>query len=118
MHAAPATGRLLVREACSVWSMPQTVREIAEVVANKLVSNAVEHAYSSCRLTVTCTESAFRVSVRDHRPMPIPHPRPIDINAFRGRGLHLVAALAQTWGVDPHPDGKTIWANLQLDSPK
>jgi hypothetical protein len=29
--------------------------------------------------------------------------------------LHLVAALAQTWCVDKHPDGKTIWANLRLD---
>jgi two-component sensor histidine kinase len=91
------------------------VQEIAELLSNELVSNAVEHAHSSSRLTLTCTGSALRVSVRDYSRTPIPRPRPIDIGAFRGRGLHLVAALSRSWGADQHADGKTIWVNLQLD---
>lgn len=116
MHqTAAAAGRRLVREACGAWLLPQHVRETAELVANELVSNAVEHAHSSSRLTITYTGAVLRVSVRDYCPGPVPRPRPIDIGAPRGRGLHLVAALAQTWCVDQHPDGKTIWANLPLD---
>jgi len=116
MHSsAAAAGRQLVREACAAWSLSQDICETAELVATELVSNAVEHAHSSSRLTVTYTEAVFRVSVRDYCAARLPRPRPIDIGASRGRGLHLVAALAQTWCVDKHPDGKTIWANLRLD---
>jgi anti-sigma regulatory factor (Ser/Thr protein kinase) len=87
---------------------------MAELVANELVTNAVEHAHSTSRLTVTYTGTVFRIAVRDYCPAPNPRPRPIDVGAFRGRGLHLVAALAQIWNVDQHPDGKTFWANLPL----
>ena len=116
--SAGAAGRQLVREACAEWLLPQDICETAELVATELVSNAVEHAHSSSRLTVTYTGALFRVSVRDYWPASLPRPRPIDIGASRGRGLHLVAALAQTWHVDQHPNGKTIWANLRLDPPQ
>jgi anti-sigma regulatory factor (Ser/Thr protein kinase) len=119
MHSsAAAAGRQLVREACGAWSLPQDICETAELLATELVSNAVEHAHSSSRLTVTYTGTVFRVSVRDYCSTSVPRPRPIDIGASRGRGLHLVAALAQTWRVDPHPDGKTTWANLRVDPPE
>ncbi|MDQ3764217.1 MAG: ATP-binding protein [Actinomycetota bacterium] len=119
MHnAAPTAARLFVREVCAAWSIPQAVREIAELVSSELVTNAVEHAHSSSRLTVTCTGSALRVSVQDYCSTPVPRLRPMDVLAPRGRGLRLVATLAQGWGVDEYPDGKAIWANLQLDSPE
>jgi anti-sigma regulatory factor (Ser/Thr protein kinase) len=113
---AASAARLLVREACEAWLVPLAVQEVAELVASELVSNAVEHAHSFSQLTLTLTRSGLRVSVRDFRLTPIPRPRPIDIHAYRGRGLHLVAALAQAWGVEPHPDGKTIWASLRLET--
>jgi anti-sigma regulatory factor (Ser/Thr protein kinase)/anti-anti-sigma regulatory factor len=113
-NAAPAAARQFVREACAAWSVPQAVQEIAELISNELVSNAVEHARSPSRLTVTYTGSTLRVSVHDNCPMPLPRPRPRDIDAPRGRGLHMVVALAQGWGVDQRPDGKTVWASLQL----
>ncbi|MDQ3901335.1 MAG: ATP-binding protein, partial [Actinomycetota bacterium] len=119
MHSSAAAGsRQLVREACAVWLLPQDICETAELVATELVSNAVEHAHSSSRLTITYTGAVFRISVRDYCSASVPRPRPIDIGASRGRGLHLVAALAQTWCVDRQPDGKTVWASLQLDPPE
>lgn len=117
MHnTAPATARRFVRETCDVWSVPQTVREIAELVSNELVSNTIEHARSSSRLTLTCARSALRVAVRDYNSASIPRPRPIDIGAPRGRGMHLVIALARAWGISRHRDGKTVWASLPLAS--
>lgn len=118
MHpSAAAGGRMLVRDACTAWSLPQDVSETAELVANELVGNAVEHAQTSSRVTVTYTGAVFRVAVRDYCPISI-RPRPIEIGARRGRGLHVVATLAQTWCVDRHPDGKTVWANLAVDPPE
>lgn len=114
---APSAARRFVRETCKLWQLSPDIEEVAELMATELVTNAVEHAHSSSRLTLTLTRSAFGVAVRDYCPSPIPRPRPIDVKAFRGRGLHLVACLAQTWGGNQHPDGKTIWASLALDSP-
>jgi anti-sigma regulatory factor (Ser/Thr protein kinase) len=117
MHCTAASAaRLFVRDACDAWLVPVAIREIAELVSSELVSNAVEHAHSTSELTLTRTRSALRVSVRDYCLGPLPRPRPIDVTAFRGRGLHLVAALAHLWGVSPHSDGKTVWANLPLDA--
>jgi anti-sigma regulatory factor (Ser/Thr protein kinase) len=119
MHSAAAgAARRFVRESCEIWAVAPAIREVAELLSSELVSNAVEHAHSSSRITVTGTGSALRVSVRDYSRTPIPWPRPIDIGAFRGRGLHLVAGLSQSWGVHQHSDGKTIWINLQLDAPE
>ena len=86
MHnAAAAAARQFVRESCEIWEVVPEIREIAELLSSELVSNAVEHAHSSSRLTVTGIGSALRVSVRDYSRTPIPRPRPIDIGAFRGR---------------------------------
>jgi anti-sigma regulatory factor (Ser/Thr protein kinase) len=113
MHdAAPAAAREFVRETYAAWSVPQNIGQLAELVANELVTNAVQHAQSSSRVTLTGTKSVLRVSVRDYRLSPMPRPRPIEVTASSGRGLHLVAAVAHAWGADPHPDGKTVWANL------
>jgi anti-sigma regulatory factor (Ser/Thr protein kinase)/anti-anti-sigma regulatory factor len=113
MHqAAAAAARAFVRETCLVWSVPDVVEDRAELVCSELVTNAVMHARSSTRVTLTCGKSALRVSVRDYCPGPVPRPRPIDLEALSGRGLHLVALFADNWDVHQHPDGKTIWANL------
>jgi hypothetical protein len=46
------------------------------------------------------------------RPVLRPqHPRGADRE--HGRGLLLVAALAEDWGTDPLPSGKRVWAELQ-----
>ena len=39
-----------------------------------------------------------------------------DGTARTGRGLFMVEALSQAWGVEPLPDGggKTVWASIGL----
>jgi anti-sigma regulatory factor (Ser/Thr protein kinase) len=103
---------MFVRQTCALWSLPELLTELAELVSSELVTNAVEHAHSASRLTLTCIGSRLRVSVRDYRPTPMPRPRPTEIDAPGGRGLHLVTAVARSWGATQHPDGKTIWVNL------
>jgi hypothetical protein len=39
------------------------------------------------------------------------------VSEFGGRGLHIVAALADSWGVDRLEDGcKAVWAELRTPS--
>jgi hypothetical protein len=109
---APAIARLFARQTCTLWSLPQTLEQITELVSSELVTNALHHACSSSRLTLTNTASTLRVSLRNYRPTPAPQAQPIDIDALGSPGLHLATAVAHSWGTTQHPDGHTIWVNL------
>ncbi|MER5470443.1 ATP-binding protein [Streptomyces sp. NPDC002685] len=51
----------------------------------------------------------------DTRGDRLPRARATDPGAERGRGLLLVAALADRWGVTPGPaPRKTVWAELAI----
>jgi anti-sigma regulatory factor (Ser/Thr protein kinase) len=110
---APAMARALVREACADWSTT-AAEDAAALVASELVSNAVVHARSACRVSVAVDDAGLRVGVRDYAPGPELRPRPVDSARPAGRGLHLVAMLASAWGVHQHTDGKTTWAQIAL----
>jgi hypothetical protein len=86
-------------------------------VANELVSNVVEHAHTSSRLTITYTGAVLRVAVSDYCPCPaqsVPdpssstHPAAVDCTWWHA-GQDLVRGR--------HPNGKTVWATLALDAP-
>lgn len=110
---APAEARGLVRAACTDWRVPH-VGDVAALVASELVSNAVQHARSACQVSVSLGESGLRIGVRDYARSRAPRPRPVDVDRPGGRGLHLVAVLASSWGVRDHADGKTMWALIAL----
>src|SRR3954469_17401179 len=59
--------RLFVEAACTDWQC-DAVREDAVLVASELVSNAVLHAGTGCRLTLRYTALGMTVAVRDDRP--------------------------------------------------
>jgi anti-sigma regulatory factor (Ser/Thr protein kinase) len=88
--------------------------DVAALVVSELVTNVLEHTQSSCRVSVMIRSRGLHVDVRDYAPGPPPRPRPVDPDRPRGRGLHLVAMLASAWGVRQHPDGKTVWAVIEL----
>jgi anti-sigma regulatory factor (Ser/Thr protein kinase) len=110
---APGMARALVREACADWSATAVV-DAAALVVSELVSNVVQHARSTCRVSIAIEPMGLRVGVRDYAPGPELRPRPVDTARAAGRGLHLVAMLSSAWGVQKHADGKTTWAVISL----
>jgi anti-sigma regulatory factor (Ser/Thr protein kinase) len=78
----------------------------------ELVSNAVLHARSRCRVRVRSTSESVRVEVWDSAPDHLPEPKRYDPHAVTGRGLYLVDTLTTAWGVDVAVDGKTVWFEL------
>lgn len=104
--------RAMIGDAAAAGNVPDSVHEVARLVGNELLTNAIEHAGTSCRLTAEVSGTAFGIRVRDYFPARLPRRRPHDPTAMRGRGLQLVDALAQAWGVDRHLDGKTVWARF------
>jgi two-component sensor histidine kinase len=94
----------------------EDAREAAEIVVTELVTNAVEHAASASVVEVERRSRTFRLTVRDFDVAPLPAAHLPDPTSPRGRGLAMVAAVAASWGVEPHRDGKTVWAELTTAS--
>lgn len=98
-----------LREVFAGWGVSGEPAEVALLVANELISNAVEHARTPFRLTAHFTGSLLRLRVRDFSRQR-PRLQPQDMHAERGRGLQLIDQLAARWSWTTHTDGKTVWA--------
>jgi len=80
----------------------------AAICASELVTNSVLHARTPIVFGVTRGSDRLLVTVADGS-VDVPQPAPPDDERPSGRGLVLVAALAQEWGVQDEEDGKTVW---------
>jgi anti-sigma regulatory factor (Ser/Thr protein kinase) len=115
-------GRLLAAERLRAWEVPWTVADRGEQVVAELVANAVLHGRVRGRdfrlaLAFDAASGTLRIEVTDARDDRLPVPVS-DPGAARddesGRGLVLVAALADRWGTRPYaPAGKTVWADVK-----
>lgn len=96
----------------------QVDHDLLAVVVGELAANAVVHQRGQAQLTVELlSDGALEVSVFD-RSAGVP--RLIDEAPWSPsghRGIQLVAALAQDWGVDSQPDGKRVWARIATTHP-
>jgi anti-sigma regulatory factor (Ser/Thr protein kinase) len=110
-HDAVGRARLFVSALLDRWQLRQLGPD-ASLVTSELVSNAVIHARTPIELRVAPVPDGVRIEVRDSVEYGInvaPADQPL---APRGLGLKVVAQLSARWGVDPVPDGKTVWAEL------
>ncbi|MBT2451060.1 ATP-binding protein [Streptomyces sp. ISL-43] len=91
--------------------------DVAEAVAGELLANAVQHAGDgAASVTARPRGSRLRFEVRD-RSSALPHARLPRTDAEDGRGLLIIAALADRHGVDHSASGKSCWAELDLSVP-
>ena len=89
------------------------VIEEAVLLTAEVVTNAILHASTAVELVITLDDHRLRVEVYDDSPL-LPVLRPLAVGATGGRGMLLVDALSDTWGVTPSHDGKTVWFELRL----
>ena len=115
---APGYARALLRTAfADVPEASARLVDDAMAVVSELVTNAVVHAGTEVEVDWRLEESgAFVVEVRDHHPARAPRDpsggeAPYEISDH-GRGLRLVATLAESWGVTYRTGAKTVWARL------
>ncbi|WP_186785626.1 SpoIIE family protein phosphatase [Streptomyces misionensis] len=115
---APGSARALVRAALTeVPGVAPRLLDDALAVVSELVTNSVVHAGTEMDLDWCLEESgAFVVEVGDRHPARPPRDAtagepPYEIPEY-GRGLRLVGALAESWGVTYRTGAKSVWARL------
>lgn len=106
------TARRFVRETLAGWGA-EDADWVAGQVVSELATNAVLHARTPFRLTISLDAQQLRISVHDDSPRS-PQLRNFGREATTGRGLALVAQLSSGWGVDVEGTGKSVWCLLDL----
>jgi anti-sigma regulatory factor (Ser/Thr protein kinase) len=139
---SPAEGRQIVSQTCHEWGLGDVCDDMVLPVS-ELITNAFLHAGTHLRLTVSLTGEFVEVSVRDDNPRP-PIVRPVRLDlesdlatmsplvqvqgdhrdpslhvgeagsVAAGRGLHIVDAVADEWGVAEYEDGKDVWFRIHV----
>ncbi|MCI2237455.1 SpoIIE family protein phosphatase [Paenibacillus sp. TRM 82003] len=114
---AVAQSRAFLRTALDAWDAAELLDE-AELVLSELVTNALVHTDSATGVLLRYDRAARRltISVQD-RSTRHPRERHADPDALGGRGLGIVEAVADDWGVSLEGEGKTVWAELAIETP-
>jgi anti-sigma regulatory factor (Ser/Thr protein kinase) len=103
-----AAARRFVREVLGSWMVKVEDSDAVLLCTDELVTNAIIHVASDIDVVVRCGDGVVRVEVHDagRRP-PLRRIPPLDADS--GRGLLLVEAMSERWGVSPTDSGKAVW---------
>ncbi|QDY77673.1 ATP-binding protein [Streptomyces qinzhouensis] len=118
-HAAASSARRDLVAAIRAWGtlLPPELLDAAELVASELITNAVRHAGADGPISAGAHlgTGGLRIEVIDTNS-EIPEAGLPGTAAEAGRGLFLVAALADRHGFDPLPSGKRCWAEFEFSA--
>ena len=115
LEATPANvavARHFVGRHLTAHRLPHLVEDV-RLVTSELVTNAVEHAQTAFVVALEQADGVVVLTVRDGSVLPPTRGDPDDLDVS-GRGLLLVAALSQAWGMRGSDElvGKSVWASF------
>jgi hypothetical protein len=143
---AVGVARHFVANTCHRWGLDRLVDEL-ELAISELVTNSVLHAQTPIEVELCVARGAVEACVRDDDPAPpVVRPARVDLLAdldavptppasaesdarhqslhvgtsgsvAAGRGLLIVEALAEHWGVTPLKGGKEVWLTMPVSWP-
>lgn len=109
-----AGARRQIRELLHDWADEEQV-DSAVLMVSEMVTNVLMHTDGDALLVAEAMGELgarrLRVEVADASD-ELPHKRHPGEMASSGRGVLLMEMLADTWGVDPRGEGKSIWFEL------
>ncbi|MET9411138.1 ATP-binding protein [Streptomyces sp. NPDC002935] len=120
-HPSRAPGvRAMVAEHLTRLRLPSECVDNAVLATDELFANALKHGSPDRGDTITVTIEGdpreLRVSVAD-RSSALPRARTAGGTEESGRGLAIIAALTDDWGIaraDPGTTGKKVWFSMVL----
>ncbi|WP_326793741.1 SpoIIE family protein phosphatase (plasmid) [Streptomyces sp. NBC_00841] len=106
-EAAPIA-RAAARHQLDVWGVDEETAYTTELIVSELVGNAVRYGAPPLQLRLIF-ERMLTCEVSDNATSApqVKHARTIDET---GRGLFIIASLADQWGTRYQSQGKTVWA--------
>ena len=117
-HEQVAHARRFVARALTGCS----VTDEAILCVSELATNALLHTASGnggeFEVIVQQSRSWIRIAVTDKGSSTTPAPRALDATSEDGRGLGLVALIAERWGQRGNEHGRTVWFELRWDASK
>ena len=104
--------RHVVRELLRAWRAPHD-HEDAALLVTELVANVIDHAQAEANLSLelSIADRWLRIAVVDGSAVR-PVVQELSRDRPRGRGLMMVQAIADRWGVESHRGGKRVWFEL------
>ena len=112
---APARARAWTESWLGAWEIDD--EGVTTLLVSELVTNAVRHTRATSTLTLAVADGTIEVGVTDSGSFRrvIPAQRDVLTPASplvlreSGRGLMIVEALSDSWGVTPVGKGKQVW---------
>lgn len=108
--------RRVTRLHLRLWGLHDVI-DAAQVCVSELVSNVISHVGVGTPSTLTVSMRGTRVRIEVHDPDARALPTLLDSSAEAesGRGLAMVSALTNCWGVQLQADRKVTWCELATD---
>jgi anti-sigma regulatory factor (Ser/Thr protein kinase) len=124
------------------WDLAALCEEL-ELAASELVTNALLHTRTGFDVTIAVSSGSVELAVRDRDPRPpVVRPPRLDLlsdmdslqqqqsgeerhaslhvgpsgSIAAGRGLLIVDAIADEWGIATHAAGKDVWLRLPVSA--
>jgi anti-sigma regulatory factor (Ser/Thr protein kinase) len=112
-----AAARLHVRAILIEWKLGGLIED-SVLITSELTTNVVTHAKGTgdyFELALRRRSRVLALEVADSYQWRMPELHKPALEDIRGRGLFLVDALSENWGVRPRDPGKTVWAHLPVN---
>ena len=112
VRQAVAAGRAWSRDVVQGWQLDD-VTDVVQQVVSELVTNSVEHADTSdVRVLLLHAVGTLRLDVTDDDVASLPVMARASVDDISGRGLAIVDALSDRWGVRITARAKTVWSEV------
>jgi anti-sigma regulatory factor (Ser/Thr protein kinase) len=105
--------RSFTRGTLAEWALPDSLARDAILLVSEMVTNAIVHGRAPIHLRLRRAREHLLVEV-DDTATAVPRKLRPTANDVHGRGLQLVAMMADEWGTRPIRDGKSVWCSLAL----
>ena len=95
------------------WALPTALARDAILLVSEMVTNAIVHGRAPIHLRLSRAREHLLVEV-DDTATAVPRKLRPTADDVHGRGLQLVAMMADEWGTRPIRDGKSVWCALEV----
>ncbi|MBK3632852.1 ATP-binding protein [Streptomyces sp. MBT97] len=105
--------RRIMRLHLGLWGLQEVVDD-AQLCVSELVSNVIKHVGPGTPATLAVSMNGVHLRIEIHDPDTRALPVLLDMNVGSegGRGVSLIDAVAERWGVQLRPDRKVAWCEL------